>query len=212
GSTYEFFRNSQLDARNFFAKPGSPKAQYQQNQFGASLGGPIRRDRLFFFADYEGYRKRQGTFASVNTVPTVSIRNGDFSAVRPVYNPFTVRAATGTASGYTRDPFPGSLIPRSLFDSITGRLIQAYPLPDTSALANNQVTNPVLGQNWDQGDIRVDYSLSASTTMFGRFSQQDTLTQPPSTFGVRTIPGLSVPVGLGNSTTYAGNNGLVPHH
>ena len=78
GSAYEFFRNTQLDAKNFFAKPGSPKAQYQQNQFGASLGGPIQHDKLFFFADYEGYRKRQGTFASVNTVPTAAMRNGDF--------------------------------------------------------------------------------------------------------------------------------------
>ncbi|MDQ1469923.1 MAG: hypothetical protein QOJ99_1403 [Bryobacterales bacterium] len=212
GSGYDFFRNTQLDAKNFFAKPGAPKAQYQQNQFGVSIGGPIRRDKLFFFADYEGYRKRQGTFASVNTVPTVAIRNGDFSGVRPVYNPFTVRSAAGTTSGYTRDPFAGSMIPRSLFDSVTSRVIQAYPLPDSSAPANNQVTNPVLGQNWDQGDIRLDYNLDANTTVFGRFSQQDTLTLPPSTFGLRIIPGLDVPVGLGNSTTYAGTNNLVAHH
>ena len=212
GSVYEFFRNTQLDAKNFFAKPGSSKAQYQQNQFGASLGGPIQHDKLFFFADYEGYRKRQGTFASVNTVPTVAVRNGDFTAVRPVYNPFTVRPLAGTASGYTRDPFPGSLIPKSLFDSVTGRLIQAYPLPDTAGLASNQITNPVLGQTWDQGDIRVDYNLDANTTIFGRFSQQDTLTLPPSTFGLRSIPGLDTPLGLGNSTTYAGTNNLVAHH
>ena len=212
GSVYEFFRNSKLDAKNFFAKPGAPKAQYQQNQFGASLGGPIRRDKLFFFADYEGYRKRQGTFASVNTVPTVAMRNGDFSAVRPIYNPFSVHPAAGTASGYARDPFAGSKIPSSMFDSVTSRVIQAYPLPDTSALANNQVTNPVLGQTWDQGDIRVDYNFGANTTLFGRFSQQNTLTLPPSTFGLRTIQGLEVPVGLGNSTTYAGTNDLVAHH
>src|SRR5258707_1958998 len=123
GSVYEFFRNTQLDAKNFFAKPGSHKAQYQENQFGASLGGAIQHDKLFFFADYEGYRKRQGTFASVNTVPTVAVRNGDFSGVRPVYDPFTVRPSTGTASGYTRDPFPGRIIPNSRFDSVTGRLI-----------------------------------------------------------------------------------------
>ena len=212
GSAYEFFRNSRLDARNFFAKPGSPKAQYQQNQFGASLGGPIRHDKLFFFADYEGFRKRQGTFASVNTVPTVAMRGGDFSGVRAIYDPFSVTPAPGTASGYSRTPFPGSVIPAARFDAVTSRLIQAYPLPDTTALANNQVTNPVLGQSWDQGDIRTDYNLARNTTMFGRFSQQDTLTLPPSTFGLRTIPGLSVPVGLGNSTTYAGSNNLVAHH
>lgn len=158
GSAYEFLRNAKLDARNFFAKPGAPKPQYQQNQFGASLGGPIHRDHLFFFLDYEGYRKRQGTFASVNTVPTPAMREGDFSSVRPIFNPFTVRPAPGTPSGYTRDPFPDNKIPRSLFDSVTSRLVQAYPLPDSLGLANNQVTNPVLAQNWDQGDARLDYS------------------------------------------------------
>jgi hypothetical protein len=212
GSAYEFFRNAALDARNFFSRPGSAKPQYQQNQYGASFGGPIMHDRLFFFADYEGYRKRQGTFASVNTVPNVAIRNGDFSNVRPIFNPFSVRPAPGTPSGYTRDPFPGNMIPRSMFDSVTSRLIEAYPLPDTGGLTNNQVTNPVLGQNWDQGDIRADYNISSNTTMFGRFSQQNTLTKPPSTFGLRSIPGLDVPVGLGNLSTYAGNNELVAHH
>ena len=211
GSTYQFLRNTELDAKNFFAKTGSHKAQYQQNQFGASVGGPIRRDRLFFFADYEGFRKRQGTFASVNTVPTVAERSGDFSGVRPVYDPFSVVPTPGTASGYARTPFPNSQIPQARFDSVTSRLIQAYPLADTTGLANNQVTNPVLGQSWDQGDVRTDYNLG-NTTIFGRFSQQDTLTLPPSTFGLRNIPGLSVPVGLGTSTTYAGTNSLVAHH
>ena len=212
GSGYEFLRNAKLDARNFFSRPGSTKPQYQQNQFGASLGGPIKRDRLFFFLNYEGYRKRQGTFASVNTVPIAAIRNGDFRSVRPIFNPFSVRPAPGTASGYTRDPFPDNTIPRSMFDSVTSRLIQAYPLPDTNALTNNQVTNPVLAQNWDQGDFRTDYNLSSNTTIFGRYSQQNTVTRPPSTFGLRDIPGLDVPVGLGNSSTYAGSNELVAHH
>src|SRR5436309_7240937 len=196
GSGYEFFRNTQLDAKNFFAKPGGPKAQYQQNQFGASLGGPIRRDKLFFFADYEGFRKRQGTFASVNTVPTVAMRDGDFSGVRAIYNPFSLRPAPGTASGYTRDPFPGSVIPKTMMDTVTSRLIQAYPLPFNADLVNNQITNPVLGQIWDQGDFRVDYNIDARNTFFARYSQQNTLTLPPSTFGLRSIPGLSTPVGL----------------
>jgi len=212
GSLYEFFRNTQLDAKNFFTKPGAKKAQYQQNQFGASLGGPILRDKLFFFADYEGFRKRQGTFSSVNTVPTVAMRDGNFSAVRDIYNPFTVRPAPATASGFTRDPFPGNVIPRNLMDSVTSRLIHAYPLPDTSALANNQITNPVQGQKWDQGDIRVDYNINDKNTFFARYSQQNTLTLPPSTFGFREVPGFPIPVGLGNSNTYTGTSDLVAHH
>jgi hypothetical protein len=206
------FPDTQLDAKNFFAKAAAPKAQYQQNQFGASLGGPIRRDKLFFFADYEGFRKRQGTFASVNTVPTVAMRSGDFSGVRPIYDPFSLRTAPGTASGYTRDPFPGSVIPTNKMDTVTSRLIQAYPLPYNSDLVNNQITNPVLGQTWDQGDFRVDYNIDSKNTFFARYSQQNTLTLPPSTFGLRSVPGLPNPVGLGNSTTYTGTSDLVAHH
>src|SRR5205809_3025153 len=107
GSAYEFLRNAKLDAKTFFQKPG-PKPQFQQNQFGGSFGGPIRRDKLFFFTNYEGFRKRQGGVTSVNTVPTAAMRRGDFSGVRPIYNPFSVRPAAGTASGFTRDPFPDS--------------------------------------------------------------------------------------------------------
>src|SRR5260370_1555802 len=130
GSTYQFLRNTELDAKNFFAKTGSHKAQYQQNQFGASVGGPIRRDRLFFFADYEGFRKRQGTFASVNSVPTLAERQGDFSGARPIFDPFSVSPTPVTASRYTRTPFPGSIMPAARFDALTTRLIQSYPLPD----------------------------------------------------------------------------------
>ena len=212
GSAYEFLRNAKLDAKNFFAKPNAPKPAYNQNQFGGSLGGPIKHDKLFFFANYEGYRRSQSNVASVNTVPTVAMRGGDFTAVRDIFDPNTLRPAIGTASGYVRDPFPGRLIPRSRFDSVTGRLIQAYPLPDTAALTNNQVTNPKFVQTWDQGDIRTDWNVDSNTTIFGRFSQQNTYTAPPSTFGLRNIPGLSTAVGLGNPGAYAGTSNLVAHH
>src|SRR5260370_1657340 len=141
GSTYQFLRNTELDAKNFFAKTGSHKAQYQQNQFGASVGGPIRRDRLFFFADYEGFRKRQGTFASVNTVPTVAERSGDFSGARPVYDPFSVGPTPGTASGDARTPFPNTQIPQARLDSVTTRLIHPYPFPPTPDLTTPPLHN-----------------------------------------------------------------------
>lgn len=112
GSAFEYIRNSDLDARNFFnAAKISLQPPYHQNQFGGSFGGPIKHNKLFIFTDYEGFRKEQGTTTSVNTVPTVAERQGDFSAVRPIYDPATVRATPGTASGYTRDPFPGNIIP-----------------------------------------------------------------------------------------------------
>ena len=91
---------------------GSPKAQYQQNQFGASLGGPHPADKLFFFADYEGFRKRQGTFASVNTVPTVAMRDGDFSGVRAIYDPFSVHAGPRNGERLYPRPIPRQRHPR----------------------------------------------------------------------------------------------------
>ena len=206
GSAFEFIRNNDLDARNFFNAKGTPQPPYHQNQFGASVGGPVIHNRIFFFTDYEGFRKQQGTTTSVNTVPTAAERQGDFSAVRPIYDPASVVATPGTASGYTRTLFPNNMIPASRFDSVTSRLIQAYPLPTASGLVGNQFTNPVLGQQYDQGDARIDYALGSKDTAFGRFSRQDTRTQTPSTFGFRNVPGVSIPLNLGNSGTYAGTN------
>jgi len=205
GSVFEFVRNNDFDARNFFNAVGTPQPEYHQNQFGGSVGGPIVHNKVFFFADYEGFRKLQGTTTSVNTVPTVAERSGDFSGIpQAIYDPATLVTASGTASGFSRQPFPGNIIPASRFDPVTSRVIQAYPLPTGAGLANNQFTNPVLGQNNDTGDGRIDWNLNANNTIFGRFSRQDTLTNTPSTFGFRNVPGLAIPVSLGNSTNYAG--------
>lgn len=212
GSAYEFFRNDRLDAREFFTPPTVKKPPYRQNQFGASLGGRIIPDKLFFFTDYEGYRRVRGINTSVNTVPTDAMRRGDFSAVRDIFDPFSVRPQAGVSSGNVRTAFPGRQIPSSRFDSVTARLVQAYPLPDQAGLTNNQFTNPVNLQNWDQGDFRMDWVASAKTTAFGRFSRQDTLTKPPSTFGPRQVPGLDGAVDLGNDGTFAGNSDHTAYH
>jgi len=205
GSVFELLRNNDFDARNFFNAKGTPQPEYHQNQFGGSMGGPIIHNKVFFFADYEGFRKLQGTTTSVNTVPTAAERGGNFSGIpQTIYDPASLVAAPGTASGYTRQPFAGNIIPADRFDPVTSRVIQAYPLPSVGTLANNQFTNPVLGQNNDTGDGRIDWNMNANNTMFGRFSRQDTLTNTPSTFGFRTVPGLSIPVSLGNNTNYAG--------
>lgn len=212
GSAYEFLRNDRLDAREFFTPATVKKPAYRQNQFGGSFGGRLIRDKLFFFTNYEGYRRIRGTTTSVNTVPSEAMRGGDFSAVRDIFDPFSLRAQAGTASGFVRDPFPNRRIPPARMDSVTSRLIQAYPLPTAAGLTNNQFTNPVNVQNWDQGDVRIDWTASASTNMFARFSEQDTLTHPPSTFGFRNVPGLNVPVELGNDNTFAGNSTLRAYH
>ncbi len=207
GSAYEFLRNDTLDARQYFAKPDAAKPVFRQNQFGASFGGRVIPNKLFFFTNYEGFRKRQeNTF--VNTVPTAAMRGGDFSAVRDIFDPSTGRVDSGTRSGYAIDPFPNRIIPSTRFDSVTSRLAQAYPLPQTAGLANNQITNPKDKQRWDQGDGRMDWNWNEKNVVFGRFSRQDTTTTKPSTFAATTIDGLSTPVGLGNENTFAGDSAL----
>src|SRR5580704_13352930 len=139
GSAFELVRNNDFDARNFFNAAGVQlQPAYHQNNFGASVGGPIIHNKVFFFADYEGFRKLQGTTTDVNTVPTVAERQGDFSGIaQTIYDPSTLVSAPGTASGYTRQPFPGNIIPANRFDPIDARVIQAYPLPTLPALINN---------------------------------------------------------------------------
>lgn len=211
GSLYEFLRNDKLDARNYFAPLNFPKPAYRQNQFGGTFGGRIVPNKLFFFTNYEGFRRRQER-PQVGTVPTLAMRAGDFSAVRDIYDPATTRAAPGTASGFTRDLFPNRMIPQNRWDPITSRLIQAYPLPQTSGLTNNYVAILKDVQRWDQGDGRLDWNWNDRNVVFGRFSRQDTVTTRPSTFPNTTIPGMSTAVGLGNEDTFAGDSTLIAYN
>lgn len=199
GSAFEFLRNDHLDARNFFnAKSTSVKPPFRQNQFGGSIGGPIRKNKLFFFGDYEGLRKAQGTNTTVNTVPTVAMRQGDFRETRPIFDPASVTAAPETAARFTRQPFANNAIPASRMDPVAARLIQAFPLPVLPILINNQFTNPVLVQDYNYGNVRVDATLSAKDTLFARYSLQRAYVQTPTGFGYRNVPGLQIPLNLHN--------------
>jgi hypothetical protein len=210
GSAYEFVRNDKLDARNYFAPLNFPKPAYRQNQFGGAVGGRIVPNKLFFFGNYEGFRRRQER-PQVGTVPTLAMRQGDFSAVRDIYDPATTRAAA-TASGFARDPFPSRMIPMNRWDPIASRLIQAYPAPQTAGLTNNYVAILKDVQRWDQGDGRIDWNWNENNQVFGRFSRQDTVTTRPSTFPNVTVPGLSTPVSLGNEDTFAGDSTLLAYN
>jgi len=208
GSAYDFLRNDKTDARNFFL-PNKPTLR--QNQFGGSFGGKIIKDKLFFFSNYEGYRRAQER-AFVNTVPTAETRRGDFAAVRDVFDPSTLRAAPGTATGFTRDPFPSRLIPSTRFDPVMARMVQAYPQPTRAGLVNNHTSSPKERQRWNQVDGRVDWNLNEKNNFFARYSQQNTVSTRPSTFLDATIPGLDGKFGLGNEDTFAGDSSLKAFH
>ncbi|MDQ5844912.1 MAG: TonB-dependent receptor, partial [Acidobacteriota bacterium] len=159
GSLYEFHRNAALDSRNFFAPANEAAPKYIRNQFGFAVGGPIRKDRTFFFADYEGTRSREG-ITRVTNVPTLLERNGNFSQ-----SLLGVPRIPGTAF-----PFPGDTIP-DFFIHPVGRAIAAlYPLPNRAAPFANFVSSPTQRDDNDHFDARLDHLLGSLTTLTFRYS------------------------------------------
>jgi len=207
GSLYEFLRNDKLDARQYFANPDADKPSFRQNQFGGSFGGKIIQNKLFFFTNYEGFRKSQEN-AAVVTVPTMAMRTGDFSAVRDIYDPTTTIADPDARSRFSNTAFPNRQIPLTRMDDVTRRLANAYPEPINDRLTQNYNVAPKDLQRWNQGDVRIDFNANEKNVIFGRYSQQNTVTTKPSTFRPVTIEGMSQEVALGNENTFAGDSDL----
>src|SRR5262245_6567327 len=171
GSGFEFHRNDALDANNFFNnKNNRAKPDFKQNQFGGTMGGPVFKNKTFFFGSYQGHRETQGQTA-LSTVPSLAMRNGDFSELnRVIYDPLT------------NQPFPGNVIPANRFDPVAVQIFkQLYPEPNTAGTRqangqtiNNYLLNPVKTRKDDQFDTKVDHTLSAQNRFFGRYSFQKT--------------------------------------
>jgi len=167
GTAYEFLRNEKLDAKNLFDPHDQPKPPFKRNQFGFAAGGPIVHDKLFIFGDYEWTRVRESRTVTT-TIPTMKIRSGDFTEMSDViYNPYTYDPATKT-----RAPFPGNVIPQSVQGPISKEIATWYPQPQISALTSNYVHNPPNNSDVDKWDIRTDYNIGPSDTMYFRFSYQ----------------------------------------
>lgn len=174
GTLFEFLRNDAMNARNFFLNPNQAKQEFKQNRFGESLGGPIRKNKLFFFEDWEAIRNRQ---AAVNTssVPTDAERAGNFSSsVFPViYDPATtVVSSTGTVQ---RTPFPGNIISPNRLDPAALNVVAYYPEPNVpgGGIANNYTLDAPGRLRTDQADLRMDYYLSDRLKLMGHESVFD---------------------------------------
>src|SRR5262249_28335704 len=178
GSGFEFLRNADFDANNFFNnRAGRAKPDFSQHQFGGTLGGAIFRDRTFFFGDYQGYKVSQGqTFLS--TVPSELMRQGNFSEInRIIYDP------------RTGQPFPGNIIPQDRWDPAAKNILaQLYPAPNTAGARGatgqtiqNYLINPTLTRRDDQFDTKIDHALSANNRFFVRYSYQKTHRNLPAT-------------------------------
>src|SRR5947209_4431711 len=149
GELHEWFSNAALDAPTFFQNAsGGTKPEYQDNRYGASIGGPVSipkvyngHNRTFFFYAWEGNKWGKPT-TTVGTVPTLAERNGDFSALLAlgsryqIYDPATTRAASG--GRYSRTPFAGNIIPTSRLDPVALNIQKFYPLPNTAGLADGE--------------------------------------------------------------------------
>lgn len=193
GVLFEFLRNDKFDANNWFNnRAGQKKPPFRFNQFGGTLGGPIVRDKTFFFVNYEGLRRIQGR-TTVFTVPGAEMRAGDFSRLQDdagnpvmIYNPFTTRLSpNGTTR--VRDPFPGNVIPRSVMDPVALRMLEYWAPPnDTGNVrtgANNFISTAGERYTVNQFNTRIDHNIGTKHFLFGRISWDENFVAPPNVFG-----------------------------
>lgn len=165
GSAFEFWRNDRFDTKDFFA---ATKPLLNQNQFGGSLGGPIRTDHTFFFADFEGFHQRQGV-TNLITLPTAKMRGGDLSELSvAIYDPLT------------RTPFAGNQIPQNRLNAIALRYLALLPPNTNGGLANNFASQTLRTQDSTTADVRVDHRFNAANQLFARYSYNNVDTFTPS--------------------------------
>jgi hypothetical protein len=170
GSAFEFFRHDKLNANNWARNwQNNPRTPIRWNEFGGTIGGPIKRDKMFFFGDYQGIRRNTPT--SVNTIHVVpaDFRNGDFSrAPRPLYDPLTTDPATGN-----RRPFPNNQIPLDRRNIVATNLFNSqdlYPLPTNNDTRFNQFNATRSQLVSDQFDVKVDTKLTDRDDLSVRYS------------------------------------------
>jgi hypothetical protein len=168
GTLFEFFRHEALNARKYFSREAA-KPPFRRNQYGFAAGGPLRKNKTFLFADWQGARLRTGA-TRISTVPLGAERAGQFST--PVFDPAATRR---TAAGFERDPFPGNRIPESRWDPAAARLMARYPTPNVTeggrAAANNYRRTASETTDTDQFDLRLDHYFSDRHRVFGRWSR-----------------------------------------
>ncbi|HLK21270.1 MAG TPA: TonB-dependent receptor [Bryobacteraceae bacterium] len=182
GDVYDFLRNDAMDARNFFAAQTEP---LHRNQYGATLGGPIRKDKDFFFVYYEGQRDTEGkTQAAI--VPTAAERTGDFSGL---VDPSTGQPAP-LINEFTGQPFPGNKIPGFLQNPISLKAAQLYPLPNigTNVFESTQIGST----DYDQGGARLDHYFGVNDQLFVRYSTSSLHQFDPLPIAGAGVPGFPV--------------------
>jgi hypothetical protein len=188
GELWEFVRNTDFNATGFFKPVGGVKPAFNQNQFGAAAGGPIKKDRMFVFGDYEAFRR---VFHPIQfaTLPTPAFKQGNFGI--PIKNP------------YTGEMYANGVVPTSLISPFAQAVLAAVPDPNLPGNSNNYQSAPSDTIYSDKGDIRFDYFINSKLTFFARYSQDDLRIFSPA-----AIPGAAG--GNANGNVYVRNKQLVP--
>ena len=165
GSAFEFLRNDTLDADDFFAnRAGLERGQLRFKQFGGTLGGPVWRNRTFFFGSYQGTRNRNSN-TSVVTVPTPEQARGNFGGVN-IYDPANV-------VGGNRQQFANNVIPEGRMDPVGRKIAALYPAPNQPGLVNNYASLVPQSDDANQYDFRGDHNFSERDKLFARFNKVD---------------------------------------
>lgn len=166
GSAFEFLRNSVLDAQNTF---DGDKKLFQRNQFGGTIGGPVKKDKIFFFFSYEGLRQKLPLNADIATVPTALMRQGNFSEL--LNSALVGQTLFPITDPITGTPFAGNIIPAARINPVGQRYLNAFPLPNNgNQVFGNYRSVRVDTQDFNNYDARGDFNLSSNDTVFVRGS------------------------------------------
>lgn len=201
GSAYEYLRNSVLDAKNYFDDPNAPIPPYKQNQFGGTVGGPIKKDRAFFFLSLEGLRIRQ-SLTQTTTVPTLAMHNGDLSGINPGTGlPFP------QITGVNGVPYPNNQVPLTAISPLASGILAMTPLPNIPNAPPGQSNYLAVAPRYDNSTVylgRIDYQLTPKNLASVRYTQQQDDSSSP--FVVRFSPVLPGPNGFGDVGNSMGHN------
>src|ERR1700678_1864731 len=182
GEAYEYLRNKVLNSRPYFDSSNPP---YVQNQFGGTFGGPVVKDKTFFFFAYDGYRQRASSVFTT-TVPTVGERSGVFPADVPIFDPLSVSTAcvaTGLAANWGRTQVAGNTIPTASISPAALVELKFIPMPTNTAEVNNFTAAAPSGGNTNQYVARVDQNINANQHIFARYNFFNLLDLPTDPFG-----------------------------
>jgi hypothetical protein len=168
GTAFEFLRNDVFDARHYFLLPSDAKPILQRNQYGGVFGGPVVRNKTFFFASWEGTRTNQGnTF--VDTLPNAALRAGNFAGQKTINDP-AATVPNPSGSGYIKTPFPNNIIPPDRISKTAAMLTAVLPQANGTGVVNNYVSSPTQRTKRDEFDTRADQNFSDRDKMFLRYS------------------------------------------